>query len=60
MTKSKYTKQKNIYNSKRPVDEFKCDKKIIVNDVVKNANYNIRCSKYCLGIDLHNLAYEKY
>lgn len=40
--------------------EFKCDKKIIVNDVVKNANYNIRCSKYCIGIDLHNLAYEKY
>lgn len=40
--------------------EFKCDKKIIVNDVIKNANYNIRCSKYCIGIDLHNLAYEKY
>ena len=40
--------------------EFKCDKKIIVNDVIKNANYNIRCSKYCIGIDLHNIAYENY
>ena len=32
MTKSKYTKQKNIYNSKRPVDEFKCDKNLSFDD----------------------------
>jgi len=40
--------------------EFKCSKKIIVSDVIKNANYNTRCSKYCIGIDSHNLAYENY
>ncbi len=40
--------------------EFKCNKKIIINNVIKNANYNTRCSKYCIGIDLHNIVYENY
>ena len=40
--------------------EFKCDKKFLVKDVIKNANYNVRCSKYCIGVDMHNLAYENY
>ena len=39
---------------------LECDKKILVKDVIKNANYNVRCSKYCIGVDMHNLAYEKY
>ena len=32
MTKSKNTKQKNINNSKHPVDEFKCDKNLSFDD----------------------------
>ena len=26
--------------------------------VVKNTNYNIRCSKYCVSIDLHNYLWK--
>jgi hypothetical protein len=57
-----------IYNTKNSVVkyfndiiiEFKCDKKIPVKNVIKSANYNVRCSKYCIGVDMHNLANEEY
>lgn len=53
-------KNKIVKHFQDIIIEFKCDKKIIISDVIKNANYNTRCSKYCIGIDSHNLCYEKY
>jgi len=53
-------KNKIVKHFQDIIIEFKCEKKIIISDVIKNANYNTRCSKYCIGIDFHNLCYEKY
>ena len=53
-------KNKLVKHFNKIIIEFKCDKKTVFNNIIKSTNYNVRCSKYCIGIDLHNMASENY